>query len=186
MTDSLHKRVSELKFEAMRNAIYHSWRKGFLDRLNRILSFVIIVAGATALSDLASKMFAHASQLLAGVAALAGALQLVFDFGVRAREHDFLQRRFYELMAEISECTKPDDSMIGRWESTLFKLYAEEPAMKRALDAMAYNAAVESMGASDKRVRVTWLQFIFCQVWPFNRAVFPYAPVASRPARTSS
>jgi hypothetical protein len=156
--------------------MYHSWRKNFLDRLNRILSFTVIVTGATAFSDLANQIgFAHGSQALAGVAALAGALQLVFDFGVQAREHDFLQRRFYELVAEITECTDPDEASVAEWEGELFRLYAEEPTMMRALDAMAYNAISESVGASDKRVKVKWYQTILSQIWPFNQADFPYA-----------
>jgi hypothetical protein len=182
MTD-VKTKVSDIKFDAMRNAMYHSWRKGFLDRLNRVLSFVVIVAGATAFSDLASQFgFARGSQLLAGIAALAGALQLVFDFGVQAREHDFLQRRFYELVAEITECASSDDASLAKWEGHLFRLYAEEPAMMRALDAMAYNAASESIGASDKRVVVTWYQTILSQVWPFNHADFPYASSTSKSA----
>jgi hypothetical protein len=44
------------RFDALRNAFYHSSRKAFYDFWNRFLSFVIIVAGAAAVSDLSSTL----------------------------------------------------------------------------------------------------------------------------------
>jgi hypothetical protein len=162
-TEGVKKKIKDLKFEATRNAVYHSWRKHHFDSVNRIANFLVVLLGAAAFSDLANEyIFAKASQIFGGLAAVVGAAQLVFDFGVRAREHDFLQRRFYELAAEISET--PD----------LLKLYAEEPTQMRALDAMAYNAVAESIGRGQYRVKITWFQTLFSQILPFDRSKFPY------------
>jgi hypothetical protein len=171
------KRLRDLKFNATRNAMYHSWRKAFLDFWNRIFSLIVIVAGTAAAADLGGRIgFADSIQYLAFLAALAGTLQLVFDFGGMAREHDFLRRQYYELLAQMAEEQNPPESVIAKWERDLFRLYADEPAPMRALDALAFNATVEAFGiAGSKRVKVAWYQVLLSQFVAFNRAEFPYA-----------
>lgn len=100
-------------------------------------------------------------------------LQLVFDFGGRAAQHDYLQRRYYELLADVLENPK---TKVEVWEAKLTRLYADEPAPMRALDAIARNAAVDALGYPEKdRVRVEWYQSLLSQIWPFNETEFPYA-----------
>ena len=163
------KRLADLRFEALRNAIYHSARKSFLDKKNKFFSLIVILAGASAVGDLGTHFHIDA-KWLAFVAAAAGSVQLVFDFGVRAREHDFLQRRYYELVAKIAESKSEDFAAL---DAELHRLYADEPAPMRALDAIAYNAASESLG-KDVRVKVKWYHTLLSQCLPFNHAEFPY------------
>jgi hypothetical protein len=165
-------KLEQLKFDSLRNAIYHASRKSFLDWLNKFLSLIIILAGASAVGDLGAHFHVDA-KWLAFIAAAGGAFQLVFDFGVRAREHEFLQRRYYELIATMSEKTEPTVDDLATWEADLNRLYSEEPPPMRALDAIAYNAAVESLG-KDKRIEVRWYHTLFAQIWQFNQSEFPY------------
>jgi hypothetical protein len=171
------KKIRDLRFEATRNAMYHAWRKAFLDRWNRFFSLVVVLAGTAAAADLGGKFhFTDSVQYLAFLAAVAGTFQLVFDFGVLAREHDFLQRQYYDLVAQISEETNPSEATVAKWERDLLRLYADEPAPMRALDALAYNATIEAFGVpGSKRVKVTRWQEFLSQFVPFNRAEFPYA-----------
>jgi hypothetical protein len=171
--DDLQKKIADLKFEALRNAIYHTARRGVMDTLNRIFSFLVIVSGAAAVGDLGQK-FGVTPQWLAFVAAMAGTTQLVADFGVVARNHEFLQRQFYELIAEIAAVAEPNASQVAAWEAKLNRIYGEEPPPMRALDAIAYNAACESLGRQDSRVRVTWWQSALRHVLMFTAASFPY------------
>jgi hypothetical protein len=169
------RKLSDIKFDALRNAIYHSARRSFLDTLNRCLSFIVVAAGTTAVGDLGAKIGFGSVQFYAAVAALAGALQLVFDFGVRARTHEFLQRRYYELSALVSEVAEPSEKVIAHWDSELQRLYSEEPTPMRALDAIAYNVACESLGYShDKRVEVRWYHSLLRQLYPFHQSEFPW------------
>jgi hypothetical protein len=118
---------------------------------------------------------------------MAGLLQLVFDFGGKARTHEFLQRRFYELTADIAEVEKPSPSKVGEWEATLNRLYAEEPPPMRAMDAIAYNAAIESLGSDkSKRIDVNWWQSLNRHWFPFNGAPFPYVSDAKAKASSPS
>ncbi|ESY02797.1 MULTISPECIES: hypothetical protein [unclassified Mesorhizobium] len=164
---------SKINFDALRNAIYHTARRNYYDLLNRLMSLIIVAAGAAAVADF-EKTFAPPA-VLAFVATMAGLLQLVFDFGGKARTHEFLQRRFYELTAEIAEADKPSPSTVRDWEATLKRLYAEEPPPMRAMDAIAYNAAAESLGSDkSKRIYLTWWQIINRYWWAFNGAEFPF------------
>lgn len=167
------RKPSDINFDALRNAIYHSARRNYYDFLNRLMSLMVVAAGAGAVAEF-EKFFASPAAL-AFVATMAGLSQLVFDFGGKARTHEFLQRRFYELTAEIAEVGEPTPVEIGEWEATLKRLYAEEPPPMRAMDAIAYNAALESLGSDkSKRIKVTWWQSLNRYWWPFNGAEFPY------------
>jgi hypothetical protein len=172
-------KIYEINFDALRNAIYHTARKGFLDRLNKGLSFIVILAGTTAVGDFAARLGAGGVfgdiKLYAAIAALAGAAQLVFDFGGAARRHEFLQHQYYDLIAKISEVTKPSDSEVARWSAELHRLYAEETPPMRALDSIAYNAAKESLNPyKGSRIKVKWFHALFAQFWQFNNSEFPW------------
>jgi hypothetical protein len=166
--------ASHISFDALRNAIYHSARRGFLDTLNRVMNFIVVAAGASAIGDLGRFLHVDSgSKVLVAVATLAGLLQLVFDFAGLARTHEFLQKRFYELVAEISETGSPTDADCARWDAMLNRLYAEEKPPMRALDAVAYNAAVDALGrGAAARIPVSWWQSLLRQLWPFNGTAF--------------
>jgi hypothetical protein len=111
-------------------------------------------------------------RVLAGAAALIAALQLVGDFGVAARNHAYLQRKCYELLANVEQMMPPDEAGILALRAKLTTLYGEEPPPMRALDAVAYNAACESTGREDGRLRIGVLQSIFRHFYPFNGTQF--------------
>jgi hypothetical protein len=170
------RKASDVHFDALRNAIYHSARRRFYDTLNRAMSFIVVAAGTAAVSDL----FDLPSKAFAFAAALAGLLQLVFDFSGKARTHEFLQRRFYELVAEMNVATEPTAENIATWDAKLHGLYAEEPPPMRAMDAIAYNAALESLGKDpSKRIKISWVQSWLRHVFSFNGSAFPY--VSAKP-----
>jgi hypothetical protein len=164
-------RLYSLRFDILRNAVYHTRRRAFLDACSRVLNFLVILLGGTAAAQAGSK-FPPLDQVLAGLAALIGALQLVFDLGGAARNHEFLQRRYYELLSETDKAAVPSDEVLREWNSKLSLLYAEEPPQLRALDAIAYNTTCDSLGKGEGRVRLTWFHFVFCQFYSFPGTKF--------------
>lgn len=184
MTGERSRKVHDLKFEALRNAIYHSARRGVFDFGNRFFSFVVIFAGAAAVGDI-GQGYGIDARWLAFVAAIAGTIQLVAGFGVLARNHEFLQRQYYELIADITRTVTPTAEQEAEWEARLNRIYAEEPPPMRALDAIAFNAACESLGLSDYRLKVTWWQSLLRHVWMFNSSEFPYERPPQKPANLS-
>jgi len=160
--------ATEVKFDALRNALYHSFRQRWLDFVNRMMSLIVVLSGAVAVSDLFGgfKYFALAASIF-------GALQLVYDFGGAAKEHSFLQQRFYAVIADIEGNINPTEATIAKWKADLVAIYGTEPPTFRALDAIAYNAAADALGTGYgidiSKFRYTLLK----QLYPFNGTSFP-------------
>ena len=141
----------EIKFDVLRNAIYHSSRRRFFELLSRFLSFCVVVSGTAAVANLA----VLDPRWLAALAAAIGALQLVFDFNGRARLHENLQRRYFELIAVIDAVVEATDQDVAKWRADLTLIYADEPPPMRALDAIAYNKACDALGYPESRRHVS-------------------------------
>jgi hypothetical protein len=136
------------KFDALRNAIYHVARKNYFDLLNRILNFLVIILGAS-VAGKAAKLLHVEESLLEFAVLIVATAQLTFDFGYRARSHEILQKDYYKMLAEIELDPMPDQK---RYDAKLFTIAADEPMPLRALDALAYNAALDAT-TSDPDVR---------------------------------
>src|SRR5262245_36296790 len=158
----------EIKFDALRNAIYHSSRRRFFELLSRFLSFCVVVSGTAAVANLATLD----PRWLAAGAAVIGALQLVFDFNGRARLHENLQRRYFELIAAIDGAAGATDQNVAKWRADLNLIYANEPPPMRALDAIAYNKACDALGCPESRRRVMPWQWLLQHFYSFPNTVF--------------
>jgi hypothetical protein len=160
---------AEIRFEALQNAIYHSSRRRFFELLTRFLSFLVVVTGTAAVANL------HVAEprIMAAVAAAIGAMQLVFDCGGRARLHEKLQSQYFQLISAIDGTVNPTDTDRAKWEAQLSLIYADEPPPMRALDAVAYNKACDSLGyTGSARLKVNWWQALFRHLWSFPNTRF--------------
>ncbi|NEV01707.1 hypothetical protein [Bradyrhizobium uaiense] len=140
--------ISAPKFDALRNSIYHASRREYYDTLNRILNFLVIVFGAGVAGKVSELFHFRELWLEFGVLVFATS-QLTFDFGSKARTHEFLRRKYQEMLAEIELEPTPE---VARWRSKLQTIAGEEPMPMRALDALAYNAALDAT-YSDPEIR---------------------------------
>lgn len=132
------------RFDALRNAIYHTERRAFFDLLNRALNFLVIALGAGVVAKAADRFNFNPLWLELAVVFVATA-QLVFDFGGRARMHEFLQLRYYELLGEMERSSLESDDERAAWSAKLITIAGGEPITMRALDALAYNAALDAL-----------------------------------------
>lgn len=183
MADPIFK---DVRFDALRNAIYHTERRTFLDLLNRLLNFLVIILGTGVIGKAALQGHTETLWLEIGVVFFA-TLQLVFDFGGRARAHEFLQKRYYELLAEMESENLDSEPFKIKWSCKLLTLAGDEPMAMRALDALAYNKALSALvGDPDTllqhRQRVTWWQRRMRHIFAFHSAAFP--PEASYQKKT--
>jgi hypothetical protein len=131
------------RFDALRNAIYHTERRNFFDLVNRSLNFLVVLLGAGVAAKVASHTNFSEYWLELGVVFFATA-QLVFDFGSRARTHEFLQKRYYEILSEMDAEGAHSADNIKKWSAKLCLISADEPLPMRALDALAYNKATDA------------------------------------------
>ena len=146
-----------VRFNILRNALYHTARRRALERLNRAFNFLIVVLGTAAFGDVLTFHDLRAEWIGATVAVI-GALQLVFDFGRQARDHQMLQRDYYSLLAEAEAALEPTPDQASEWWSRMLRITADEPPTLRALDAKAYNDAIDAMGwDAEERLIVPWI-----------------------------
>lgn len=157
------------RFNALRNALYHTGRRLAFERLNRFFNFAVIALGTAAMSNLLARY--EVDVILVGAAiALVGALQLVFDFGGRASEHKVLQRAYFEILAEIEEIGELDDEKIRKFNGKLMRIAADEPPVLRARDSKAYNDALAALGGYDdgERIILKLHHTLFGGIFPYE------------------
>jgi hypothetical protein len=179
---SIEVRVLAVKRDALRNALYHTARRRHFESMGRFLNFLVIIAGAATLAEFpALNSAAYLKSLPPMVSLLAGTIALVYDFSGQARDHQFLQSRYYEILSEVEAAIQIEEVDIHRWIGQMTKIYADEPPMLRALDAVAYNEASDSLGGS-WRVRVSWLQNLTRHYWAWEQASFKWDKSPESPA----
>lgn len=177
------------RFDALRNAIYHAERRTFFDTLNKGLNFLVIIFGAGVAGKAAHLLHLDDLVLEMGVLLFA-TIQLVFDFGTRARDHDFLQRRYYEMLSKMERDVDDSETALRHRSAELLVIAADEPMPMRALDALAYNKALSAV-VTDPEIARAYRQYVsFWQkrlrhVIAFHSAPFPYEDefLRSRPRR---
>ena len=144
--------LKDPKFDALRNAIYHTERCQFFAFANRCLSFLVILFSAGIAAKWARHVHLDDTWIELAVVA-AATIQLVFDFGGASKTHEFLQRRYYELVAEMEGQDLADEAARRSWSAKIFTIAAEEPMTMRALDAIAYNKALDAMYAPEDKAK---------------------------------
>lgn len=137
-------RLVNIRFNVLRNALYHTARRLRFERLNRFMNFAVVLLGAAAFSDILKGLSISQHWIGAAVAAIAAA-QLAFDLGGMARTHQQLQRDYYNLLADIEVTIHPDEQQCAQWYASMVRIAADEPPIMRAVDAKAYNDAHASM-----------------------------------------
>ncbi len=131
-----------LSFNVLRNALYHTARRNSLERWNRLFNFAVIVLGAGSVLSVMQKWIDPG--YIGFATAVIGAIQLVWDFGGRAREHAQLQREYYALLASIERITDPSADQLAEWRGEMIRITGNEGPVFRAVDAKAYNDALDA------------------------------------------
>ena len=146
-----------IRFNTLRNALYHSARRRYYEWWNRLFNFAVVLLGTAAIADAMSAVGWGTAWIGAAVATV-GAAQLVCDFGRQARDQQSLQRDYYSLLADIEASPNAEDIECAEWYSRMMRITAEEPPVLRALDAKAYNDALDaSIGFdSGERLVIPW------------------------------
>jgi len=160
--------AENIRFNVIRNALYHTARRRSAELWSRIFSFIIIALGTAAMSDLAGGIGIPAI-VPGALVALAGAAQLVFDFAGQARTHQQLQRQYYELLADMEESLDPAEQDLARWRADMIRITSDEPPIYRAIDAKAYNDAIDAADFdAGERLTIPWHHNILGHLWHFD------------------
>jgi hypothetical protein len=126
--------VKSAKHCAFMNGKYQADREGFLDRSHRYLMFFVIVSGAVSVTTL---LPAPVVAWAGAGAAMAGALDLLFDLSVRARVASYLRKGYFEVAAKLEEgIITPAQA-----QAQMLRFAAEEEPPYSAAHALAENWA---------------------------------------------
>ena len=166
-----HSEMSEeelIKFSCLRNAAYHEDFERFYTRAHKVLMFLVVALGAAALgvAVLYDSKFGLVFTFFATIAAL---VDLLWDVDGMARLHASLRRRCYDLLARLESGEPPDKLSVE-----FLRLVTDEPPPMYAVNALAFNTAVEATGrpATQKYVLRPW-HVLFRHWLSFSERDFP-------------
>jgi hypothetical protein len=177
------------RFGALMNAIYHTQRANFLDKLNKAINSLVILLGAGVVGKVAAKLSFDETYLELALLVTA-TIQLVFDFGGSAKEHRFQQTRYAEALTDMEEVSSWNDAIQRKWSGRLVTIAATEGEAMRALDAVAFNQALDAMHGGTPtqesyRLRISWFHYAFRNIFAFSRTRF-MPEVRSQPSFLSA
>ncbi len=158
-----------IRFNVLRNALYHSGMALAFSRRNRFVDFLIVLLGVVTMVDASASP--GVGQVWLGVAIVTvSALRLVFDFSRMARFHRALKEDYYRLLAEIEACPTDDEACRAQWWGQMIAIAGDEPPVLRARDAKAYNDALDSLDIHDKgeRLVIPWYQRLFGSLFSYE------------------
>jgi hypothetical protein len=142
-----------VRFGCTRNAAYHEDMESFYAKWHRFLMFVVVVVGTlSAGASLARD--SRTATIGTAIAVLAGLTDLLWNVDGMARLHSTLRRRCFDLLARL----EADESLAGI-KAEFVRIVADEPPGLNAVNALAFNAAVDALGRPpDQKYKLNWWQ----------------------------
>jgi hypothetical protein len=168
--------LDALNFGVEKSLRYHQRRRAHYERLHKAMMLGVLLSGSAAFANAVGH-----SNWFGLVAATLGALDLVFSFSHRARDHEVLHRRFTDLAAELRTTPNPTQEEVQRWERRRLEIETDEPPTYWALEVSCWNEVAHAWGRPAS-VRLTFWQNAFMNWKTFEKAKFPTveAPAEAR------
>lgn len=123
VSDYLWKTRFDILYQVRLSSLYHRKRERFYDLLDKLTKLTVIIGGSIVVSE-----FGFTKE--AGITvAIVGALSLVFDYGVKARNHAQLAHDYGLLEATIEKTGERifSEEDVNQWRGNLSMLEAKEP-----------------------------------------------------------
>jgi hypothetical protein len=145
-----------IEFSCIRNAAYHEDMEAFYARWHRIFMFVVVALG-TASIGASLRLDSPYANIGTAIAVLAGLIDLLWDVDGNARRHSNLRRRCFDLLARL----EANENLDGI-KAEFVRIVADEPPAMHAVNALAFNAAVDAMGRPPgQKYKLDWSQTFF-------------------------
>jgi hypothetical protein len=155
----------EQLFSARRSQRYHERRTTFFEQLHRLTDLTTIVVAGIVLMEFAGVDSPVYFKVLAALAALLSATDLVVGFSRRAEAHRESRRNFIQLEADILT-----GSPIEKITSTRLAIEKGEPSIYRALDVLCHNEVCIAMGYTDDLRLLPWFQRVTAHLCHWSNA----------------
>ena len=156
-TTDLRQEARNFLHDCDRSARYHTHRRTFFDWCHRWMMVAVLVSGSSAVAILSGAFGPEVSGgavsiFIMLVPTTVGAISVVWNLTDRARDHEILARRFYQIAKSIN-VEEADSERIENWRIEILGVSQEEPAVFYALHAECYNAATRALGYGEDRFR---------------------------------
>ena len=172
---TLEKRIDGLNFAIEKSLRYHHRRRAHFDRLHRVAMLGVILSGSAAFATVFGR-----PEIFGAIAAVLGALDLVFAFSHRARDHDMLYRRFSDLAIELRQTANPKENQFRRWVRSRLEIEKDEPPTYWAVEASCYNEVTRAWEREASGLNEIGILANFLMHWSkFERANFKAEPPSS-------
>jgi hypothetical protein len=160
--------AEKIQFSLLRNATYHEDRASFFAFSHRLFMFLVVAFGTGSFGASLTggdERWHLAITVCAAIATLAGLVDLLWNVDGNARDHT----RLRDLAARLEASESP-----ALLRSELLRMVGEEPPAMYAVDALAFNRAVDAMGRppGQKYFLKNW-QVALRNWWRFRPNEFP-------------
>ncbi|MEO6718662.1 MAG: hypothetical protein ABIM50_15615 [Novosphingobium sp.] len=130
------------RWQALTNGHYHSEREAFLGFVDRAITFLVLVAGASAVASSLDEVLQTVSTISVAIFAL---FQLVFAIGPSARRHASLREKYFAIASDIESAkTLPNEA-----NAKMLLLAGEEMPIYAAVHALSEKWAKQAVYGSD-------------------------------------
>jgi hypothetical protein len=151
------------RIDCLKSALYHDDRERYYERWHKFTMLVAVLSSTSAFA------FVNEYRWFVAAIAVAGVVDLVFDVSGKARLHAGLRRRFYDIYALAEDASRS----LPRLREQAARLYAEEPPCRHAVNALAYNGAMQAYDRPiDAQFPITRWQRFVRHWWPFTSEDF--------------
>jgi len=124
----------KIEFSVGKSMRYHAYRRAFWERFDQWTRILILIGGTAVFAVIIGNKSPFWSESAAVGVALLAALDIVLDFGGRARRHHDLFRNFCNLAKDIAEHPRPTELEIGQWRARCLELEMGQPGTIGWLD----------------------------------------------------
>jgi hypothetical protein len=124
---------------------YHARRRAWYDGLHRGAMLVLALGASGGAMAILGGLLGEAEMLSLAVA-VAGALELAFDFPAKARVEDALYRRFSALASNIAAAEQAEPGQVEAWNAQRLLIKADADDRLEVLRRVCHNQEVEACG----------------------------------------
>lgn len=140
----------KVDFAVGKSMRYHMYRRAWWDNVDHWNQVFVLVTGAAVVISLL-KAWTAAEIIVAVLVAVLSALDIVFKFAERARQHDSLYRDYSSLAQEIAATITPTPELIAKWRARRIAIEGEEPTINARLDLKCRREEAIARGADPDR-----------------------------------
>lgn len=169
-----------IQYAADYSSRYHRRRSAFLTNLDKLLTLITVVAGATAFGDLVAGSPSWLSKVGAALVTLLSLLQVLLGIGPAGMLHAQWLKRWSRLLTSVNLNTTPTGADVRAWMEEKASIEEECVSELRALQVDCEDASARFYGVPGRQHQIWRWQRLFIHFGTFQQE-FPLVADRSPP-----